>query len=57
MWPRNWREQLPATLSGDWDMVIIGGGITGAGILLEAARRHSTALSSRLISRSMKKNL
>ena len=39
MWPRNWREQLPATLAGDWDMVIIGGGITGAGILLEAARR------------------
>jgi glycerol-3-phosphate dehydrogenase len=23
----------------DWDIVVIGGGITGAGILLEAARR------------------
>ena len=44
MWPRNWREQLPATLAGDWDMVIIGGGITGAGILLEAARRGLRAL-------------
>ncbi|KAK0348447.1 C-terminal domain of alpha-glycerophosphate oxidase, partial [Friedmanniomyces endolithicus] len=23
----------------DWDLLVIGGGITGAGILLEAARR------------------
>ena len=44
MWPRNWREQLPATLAGDWDLVIIGGGITGAGILLEAARQGLRAL-------------
>jgi len=44
VWPRNWREQLPATLAGDWDIVIIGGGITGAGILLEAARRGLRAL-------------
>jgi glycerol-3-phosphate dehydrogenase len=26
-------------LGGPWDLVVIGGGITGAGILLEAARR------------------
>ncbi len=39
MWRRNWREQLPAILAGDWDIVTIGGGITGAGILLEAARQ------------------
>ena len=39
MWPQNWRSRLPATLAGDWDLVIIGGGITGAGILLEAARQ------------------
>ena len=44
MWRRNWREQLPAILAGDWDMVIIGGGITGAGILLEAARQGLRAL-------------
>ena len=31
-------------LRGDWDMVIVGGGITGAGILLEAARRGLRAL-------------
>jgi len=28
-----------ALLAGPWDLVVIGGGITGAGILLEAARR------------------
>ncbi len=44
MWPSNWRAQLPATLAGNWDMVIIGGGITGAGILLEAARQGVRAL-------------
>ncbi len=44
MWSSNWRERLPAILAGDWDMVIIGGGITGAGILLEAASRGLRAL-------------
>ena len=44
MWPRNWRERLPATLAGDWDIVIIGGGITGAGILLEAVHQGLRAL-------------
>ncbi|MBE0619110.1 MAG: glycerol-3-phosphate dehydrogenase/oxidase [Burkholderiales bacterium] len=44
MWPSNWRERLPAILAGDWDMVIIGGGITGAGILFEAASRGLRAL-------------
>ena len=39
MWPANWRAQLPDLLDQEWDIVIIGGGITGAGILLEAARR------------------
>nr|WP_315258223.1 glycerol-3-phosphate dehydrogenase/oxidase [uncultured Duganella sp.] len=28
----------------EWDVVVVGGGITGAGILLEAARRGLTAL-------------
>jgi glycerol-3-phosphate dehydrogenase len=28
----------------DWDVLVIGGGITGAGILLEAARRGLKAL-------------
>jgi glycerol-3-phosphate dehydrogenase len=33
-----------ALLAGPWDLVVIGGGITGAGILLEAARRGLRAL-------------
>lgn len=45
MWHANWREDLPSTLAGrNWDIVVIGGGITGAGILLEAARRGLKAL-------------
>jgi glycerol-3-phosphate dehydrogenase len=38
-WSNGWREQIPAQLAQQWDIVIVGGGITGAGILLEAARR------------------
>jgi glycerol-3-phosphate dehydrogenase len=38
MWNRNWREQLWPQIEGPWDILIIGGGITGAGILREAAR-------------------
>jgi glycine/D-amino acid oxidase-like deaminating enzyme len=32
-------------LAQEWDIVIIGGGITGAGILLEAARRGLKAVA------------
>ncbi|HEY0844878.1 MAG TPA: glycerol-3-phosphate dehydrogenase/oxidase [Noviherbaspirillum sp.] len=45
MWHANWREELPSALAArHWDIVIVGGGITGAGILLEAARRGLKAL-------------
>lgn len=45
MWHGNWRERLPAELgSREWDVLVIGGGITGAGILLEAARQGLKAL-------------
>ena len=44
MWQSGWRAQLPELLSREWDIVIVGGGITGAGILLEAARRGLRAL-------------
>jgi glycerol-3-phosphate dehydrogenase len=43
----NGRAELPALFArerGEWDIVVIGGGITGAGILLEAARRGLKAL-------------
>jgi glycerol-3-phosphate dehydrogenase len=44
MWNKEDRNQLPGLLAQDWDIVIVGGGITGAGILLEAARRGLHAL-------------
>jgi glycerol-3-phosphate dehydrogenase len=40
----NGREALPELFARHWDVVVIGGGITGAGILLEAARRGLSAL-------------
>ncbi len=38
MWGPNWRETTWAQLVRPWDIIVIGGGITGAGILREAAR-------------------
>ncbi|MES2325588.1 MAG: glycerol-3-phosphate dehydrogenase/oxidase [Pseudomonadota bacterium] len=43
-WTTGWRAQVPALAEREWDLLIIGGGITGAGILLEAARRGLKAL-------------
>jgi glycerol-3-phosphate dehydrogenase len=44
MTANTWRDALPSHLAHDWDLVIVGGGITGAGILLEASRRGLKAL-------------
>ncbi|MFC0169875.1 glycerol-3-phosphate dehydrogenase/oxidase [Pseudoduganella danionis] len=44
VWSRGGRTALPALLAQPWDVIVIGGGITGAGILLEAARRGLKAL-------------
>lgn len=38
MWTQNWRDTLWSQLGEDFDLIIIGGGITGAGILREATR-------------------
>ncbi len=38
MWNKNWREQIWINLDQPWDLIVIGGGITGAGILREASR-------------------
>jgi glycerol-3-phosphate dehydrogenase len=38
------RADLPALFARQWDLLVIGGGITGAGILLEAARRGLKAI-------------
>lgn len=38
MWSKGWRETVGEQLNQAWDLVVIGGGITGAGIFREAAR-------------------
>lgn len=39
-WNATWRARaLPDLAARDWDLLVIGGGICGAGILREAARR------------------
>ena len=38
MWNQDWRDNIWAAVKQEWDVVIIGGGITGAGILREATR-------------------
>ncbi len=39
-WTQAWREQVVPSLSAQtWDLIVIGGGITGAGVILEAAKR------------------
>jgi glycerol-3-phosphate dehydrogenase len=44
LWRRDGRAELPGLMDRKWDLLVIGGGITGAGILLEAARRGLRAL-------------
>ncbi|MDP2243688.1 glycerol-3-phosphate dehydrogenase/oxidase [Pseudomonas sp.] len=45
VWNAAWREGALAELAArDWDLIVIGGGISGAGILREAARRGWTCL-------------
>jgi glycerol-3-phosphate dehydrogenase len=38
MWQINWRDEIWAQLDQPWDVIVVGGGITGAGILREATR-------------------
>ena len=44
MWNTTWREAQWAEITTPWDILIIGGGITGAGILREASRLGLRAL-------------
>lgn len=37
MWKAGWREEIWTDLNQPWDMIVIGGGITGAGVLRMAA--------------------
>lgn len=44
IWTKGWRERVWAELDYEWDLVVIGGGITGAGILRQAADAGLRAL-------------
>ena len=40
IWTQAWRDQvLPELAQQAWDLIVIGGGITGAGVIREAAKR------------------
>lgn len=43
-WTKGWRDNVWAELDQPWDLIIIGGGITGAGILRQAAHAKLRAL-------------
>jgi glycerol-3-phosphate dehydrogenase len=44
MWSQNSRNEIWAKLDQPWDVIVIGGGITGAGVLREATRAGLRAL-------------
>ncbi len=44
MWENEWRNKIWQSIESPWDIIIIGGGITGAGILREATRLGLHAL-------------
>lgn len=44
LWNERYRQAIWARLSEPWDLIIVGGGITGAGILREAVRGGVRAL-------------
>lgn len=44
MWTRGYRDEVWSRLDQAWDLVVIGGGITGAGILGEAVRHGKKVL-------------
>lgn len=44
MWTGNWREDIWSNLNQPWDIIIVGGGITGAGILRVATQLKLRAL-------------
>jgi glycerol-3-phosphate dehydrogenase len=44
VWNKGWREGVWSGLDQQWDLIVVGGGITGAGILREASRAGLRAL-------------
>lgn len=50
MWAKNYRSQLWAEIEQPWDILVIGGGITGAGIFHEAVKlRHADGRPIRVL--------
>ncbi|MBN2116060.1 MAG: glycerol-3-phosphate dehydrogenase/oxidase [Anaerolineales bacterium] len=43
-WTRGWRDRVWGQIDQKWDVLVIGGGITGAGILRQAAHAQLRAL-------------
>jgi glycerol-3-phosphate dehydrogenase len=45
MWEKGWRQSVWKELDGNWDVIVIGGGITGAGVFRRAvAEGYKTLL-------------
>nr|MBC7244271.1 glycerol-3-phosphate dehydrogenase/oxidase [Chloroflexota bacterium] len=44
MWQGDWRNDVWSQLDQPWDLIVIGGGITGAGILRQATHLHLRTL-------------
>src|SRR5512137_369790 len=44
MWNQTWRDSVWSQLNEEFDLIVIGGGITGAGILREAVRAGLKAI-------------
>jgi glycerol-3-phosphate dehydrogenase len=44
MWHKGWRETIWSNIQQDWDILIVGGGITGAGVLRMAVNAGLKAL-------------
>jgi glycerol-3-phosphate dehydrogenase len=44
MWKKGWREKIWSSLDQHFDLIIIGGGITGGGVFMEATRAGLKAI-------------
>jgi len=44
MWQKGWREEIWNSLDQPWDVIVVGGGITGAGVLRQAVNAGLKAL-------------
>ena len=47
MWENGWRESICNEIEQEWDIVVVGGGITGAGVFRRAVAAGSAAWGGR----------